>query len=276
LLVRFGGGNLPSRSQRKSVDFEIPNILHTSSVLLVIIFPKLIALYPETFLLSKPFEHRPLRRAKWAIIWIMSIRFIQANCTEGKKVDPRQAMVVKRYKPDIIFFELPASKNGPASLFNAYSVKRKPFEKIEQIKEDLRKESRKTPYALSDVLVWDAIAELWAEGHNILLFNIDAAQELRRKAFRQYRSTPLSRAKQQWQFWAYLYVRETIMAHHIERILKRYSKRKTLVVAVFLQSIHWQHVQFLMRHHSKEQIRDYYFRKFPEVTLDVAKEIQNI
>ena len=201
----------------------------------------------------------------------MNIQFIQANCVEGGKIDPRQAKAVKRYKPDLIFFEMPSSEGNVSSPFNTYSVEKKPFKKIEKIKEGIRKEAKKIPYALSDALVWDEIASLWAKGHNILLFNIDAPQELRRNAFLQYRHIALSRAKRQWQFWAYLCVRDTIMARHMEKVLKKYGKGKKLVAAVFLQSIHWQHVQFLLKNPSQKRIWDYYFGRFPKLTPDIVE-----
>jgi hypothetical protein len=204
----------------------------------------------------------------------MSTRFIQANCIEGKRVDPRQAEVVKKYKPDIIFFEMPAFKNRPASPFNAYGVTKKPFAKVEKIKVGLRREAKRTPYAGSDVLIWDAVELLWRAGHNTLLFNIDAPQRLRHESFMRYRSVPLARQKRQWQFWIYLYIREAIMARHMESILKKYSKRKDLTVAVFLQNIHWQHVRFLLEHPSKEKVWNYYFGKFPGLTpATVAKTL---
>ena len=196
----------------------------------------------------------------------MSIRFIQANCREGKKVDLRQAAVVKRYKPDIIFFELPSFNGNPSSPFNAYGIKKKLFARVEKIKKGLRHEAGKTPYALSDAFVWDNIATLWREGHNVLLFNVDAPQKLRQEGFAQYGSLSLPRIEQAWQFWAQQYVRETIMASHIERILKRYSKRKKLVVAVFLQNFHWHHVQFRLKHPTPGKVWRYYFWRSPKLT----------
>jgi hypothetical protein len=36
--------------------------------------------------------------------------FIQRNCVEGDKIDPRQANAVLQYRPDIIIFESPMEK----------------------------------------------------------------------------------------------------------------------------------------------------------------------
>ena len=85
----------------------------------------------------------------------LNIRFVQANCIEGENIDPRQARAVRLYRPDFIFFEMPAAKSGSSSPFNLYGTKEKPLKKIEKIKKGLCGEAKKTPYSLSDVLVWD-------------------------------------------------------------------------------------------------------------------------
>jgi len=206
----------------------------------------------------------------------MSVRSIQVNCVEGKKADLRQAAAVKKYKPDIIFFEMPSVGGNPSSPFNRYSIKKKPFAEIEKIKKGLRKEAKKTPYALSDVFVWENIESLWRMGHDILLFNIDAPEELRREGMLRRKSISLSRAKQTWEFWVYIYVRETIMAHFMERVLKKRFGKKNIVAAVFLQSFHWQHVKFLLTHPSKGKIWRYYFGRFPKLTpATITKELKN-
>ena len=204
-----------------------------------------------------------------------SLRFIQANCAEGKKADLRQAAAVKKYKPDIIFFEMPSFGGNPSSPFNRYGIKKKPFAEIEKIKEGLRKEAKKTPYALSDVFVWENIVSLWQAGHNIFLFNIDAPRELRREGWARHKSMPLSNAKQTWEFWAYVYVREMIMAHFMGQVLKKSFGKEKIVAAVFLQSFHWQHVKFLLKHPSKEKIWRYYFGRFKKLTpATITRELK--
>jgi hypothetical protein len=206
----------------------------------------------------------------------MNVRFIQANCVEGKRVDLRQAAVIKKYKPDIIFFEMPSFGGNPSSPFNSYSIKKKPFAEVEKIKKGLRKEAKKTPYALSDVFVWENIESLWRMGHNVLIFNIDAPQELRQEGLARLESMPLSRAKRTWEFWAYVYIRETLMAHYMEQVLKKRFGKKKIVAAVFLQSFHWQHVKFLLKHPSKEKVRNYYFGRFPRLMpAIIAKELKS-
>lgn len=150
--------------------------------------------------------------------------------------------------------------------------------KVEQIKSRLRREAKRIPHASSDILVWDNIAALWRAGHDTLLFNVDAPRDLRREGFVNDGIVPLFRARRSREFWTKQYVRETIMARHIERIIGKYSysKRKQLTVAVFLQSFHWRHVRFLLTHPSKERIWRYYFGRFPTLTPDeVARELKS-
>jgi hypothetical protein len=206
----------------------------------------------------------------------MNTRFIQANCAEGKRADLRQAATVKKYKPDVIFFEMPSFGGNPSSPFNRYSIKKKPFAEVEKIKKGLRKEAKKTPYALSDFFVWENIESLWRMGHDVLLFNIDASRDLRREGLTRHESMPLSRAKQTWEFWVYIYVRETMMAHFMEQVFKKRFGNKKIVAAVFLQSFHWQHVKFLLKHPSKEKIWRYYFGRFPKLMpATITRELKS-
>lgn len=188
----------------------------------------------------------------------------------------RQSAAVKRYKPDIIFFEEPSSGGNPSSPFNRYSANKKPLADVKKIKAGLRKAAKKTPYALSDVFVWENITSLWRAGHNVLVFNVDAPQELRHEGFERCKSVPLSNAKRTWEFWVYVYVRETIMAYYMEQILKKHFGMKKVVAAVFLQSFHWQHVKFLLRRPSKEKIWRYYFGRFPKLTpATITRELKS-
>jgi hypothetical protein len=196
----------------------------------------------------------------------MKPTFIHASCVEGRRLDLRQAGFVARRRPDMIFFELPASGGKPSLIFNRYAPGKKPIARVQKIKDKLRETARTYPYALSDVKVWENIEKLWREGHNVLLFNIDAPQELRFHHHERYGHIPYSRAKNHWWFWAYLLIRERRMADYIQGILKKHQGKKKLVIAVFLQSIHWRHVRFLLGNPSQKAVWKYYFGKFPEVT----------
>lgn len=114
----------------------------------------------------------------------MKPRYIQENCAEENKIDPRQAKIVAKYRPDIILFELPAKRGNPSLIFNDYSLARKPLREIERIKRNLKIAARKYPYALSDICIWENIEKLWRDDRNVLLFNIDGPAELRREYLR--------------------------------------------------------------------------------------------
>ena len=196
----------------------------------------------------------------------MRAKFIQENCVEGSRIDLRQANVVKKYRPDIILFEMPAGRNGPALVFNKFSPKKKPYRTAEKKKKDIRLDARRFPYALSDIKVWENIEALWHEGHDVLLFNIDGPRALRAHRFRKYGRIPYPALIRSWWFWSYQLIRELEMRKNIEYILRHYKRKQRPVVAVFLQSIHWDHVRFLLAHPSKRAIWKYYFGRFPEVT----------
>lgn len=198
----------------------------------------------------------------------MKAKFIQENCIEGKRIDLRQAKVVAQYRPDIILFEMPAGRNGPGLVFNEFSPDKKPFKKVEAIKKSARIAARIFPYAMSDVRVWENIEELWREGHNTLVFNIDGPEKLRAHRFEMYNRIPYPTLIRSWWFWAYQLMRELEMRKNIEYILRSYKGKKRPVVAVFLQSIHWDHVQFLLTHPSRRAIWRYYLGRFPNVTSE--------
>ncbi len=196
----------------------------------------------------------------------MRPRFLQFSCREGNKPDYRQANAVLKYKPDIILFEMPAEGGNPSLIFNRYKPDKKPFTKVEKIKKSLRRAAKKYPYAASDIRVWENIEKLWREGRETLLFNVDAPQELRAHYHKIYGDIPYTQVRHEWWFWAYLLIRECQMAGHIENILKHYRVKRKPTVAVFLQSIHWEHVKFLLRKPSEKGIWRYYFGKFPEIS----------
>jgi len=200
------------------------------------------------------------------------IRFIQASCVEGKKIDLRQANVVEKYKPNMIFFELPPIRNNPSLIFNNYLVNKKPKQKIDERKTTLKKISKKFPYAISDLRVWENIEKMWGEGNNVFLFNIDAPQKLRFHHFKLYGKLTYNQVKNKWWFWVFLFLREYEMKKNIEVILNKLKKKENPVIAIFLQSIHWNHVKFLLEEKSNEKVWNYYFKRFPEITRENITE----
>lgn len=199
-------------------------------------------------------------------------KFIQRDCVEGDKIDLRQATAVLKYRPDIILFELPEGENGPDTIFNKYPCEKKPIKKVGEIIKKLNGVAKKYPYAKSDVFVWENIKKLWADGINTQIYNIDTPDALRRQSslfeiggYPACRKDPL--------FWAYLFVRDNTMAKNAQEILNRYSGKQNPVVLVFLQSIHWKHVVFLLGKPSQKEIWKYYFGRFSKLTPEMLLEL---
>lgn len=202
-------------------------------------------------------------------------KFIQANCSEGNKVDLRQANVIKKYKPDMVFFEYSADESNQLHIFNKHSARNKPFLEIRKITKNITLNAKKFPYALSDVYIWENIESLWRSGQNTLMFNVDSPKELRHHDYMKYGKIPYSRAVKQLRFWVFLYIRECYMTENIRRVLNKYNKNRNSVIAVFLQSIHWKHVKFLLNKPSKKTIWKFYFGRFPGITpLNIDKKIE--
>jgi len=190
----------------------------------------------------------------------------QVNCREQNKVDLRQAKAVLKYKPDIIIFELPEKNNSPETVFNKYNCRQKPVVKIKLIKKNLKKSAKQFGYALSDIKVWENIEYLWQQEKNVLLYNIDGPTELRQEFFEVWQNMYPS-AKKNWLWWVSIYLRDRIMANHLQSILKKYKFQKNPVILIFLQNFHWQHVKFLLKNPTSQEIWQYYFGKFSEINI---------
>lgn len=207
----------------------------------------------------------------------MAFKFIQKDCIEGDKIDLRQANAILKYKPDIVLFELPAGKLGPDTLFNKYPVHKKPLKKVDEIIKNLKESALKYPYALSDVATWENIKKLWAQGHNVYIYNIDSPNELRRGYFETEVAYP--KARRAWLFWVYLYIRDSYMAKNTGVVLENYRDKTSPIVVVFVQSIHWKHVLFLLEKPKKEEVFKYYFGRFPKLsskTIDSELKQKNL
>lgn len=196
-------------------------------------------------------------------------RFIQRSCVEGNKIDLRQADAVLDHKPDIIFFERPQNKNGkPGTVFNHYSCRTKPTKKINEIIKEAKIAAKEFPYAEGDIFIWKNINKLWDEGINTQIYNVDSPQRMRAEGFYLF-NKPISEGypgvRKDWLFWAYLYLRDSYMANNIRSVLKTYSLKPDPTICIFIESIHWQHIQFLLENPSKEKIWKYYFSRFPGI-----------
>lgn len=199
-------------------------------------------------------------------------KFIQRDCVEGDKIDLRQADTILKYCPDIIMFEMPAGKNGPDTVFNKYPCGKKPLKKVDEIIQKLEISAKKYPYAFSDVAVWNNIKKLWAEGKDVKIFNIDSPDEIRRE-FHLFQNPGYPAVRKDPVFWAYLYLRDSYMTENIKLALDNYSGKKDPIIAIFLQSIHWKHAEFLLKNPTPAEIWKYYFGRFPKLTSKILEEM---
>lgn len=196
----------------------------------------------------------------------MKPRFIQFNILEQNKLDYRQARAVLKYRPDIIIFEEAAEKFNPETIFNKYRPENKPLKKLLVIQKNLRKNAKRFRYVLSDIKTWENIKQLWEEGHDVLVYNVDAPKEMRREFFEVWRNMYPCALKNWLWVASRLYIRETIMTGHIKNILLKYRGKANPIILVCLQKTHWVHVKFLLSSPAKEKIWRYYFGKFKEVS----------
>lgn len=203
-------------------------------------------------------------------------KFIQCSCVEGDKIDLRRAKAVLKHKPDIIIFELPQNNRGAGLIFNRYSCSNKPIEEVNKIIKENRIAAKKFPYVASDIAVWKNIEKLWKQGINTQVYNVDSPAKLRKESFYLFHksiSNGYPAVRKDWLFWLCLYLRESCMAKNAKRILDNYHFKKDPTILIFLESIHWNHVKFLLTNPSKEKIWKYYFGRFKN--LKANKNIEN-
>jgi len=198
-------------------------------------------------------------------------KYIQRSCIEGNKIDLRQAKSILKYKPDIILFEGPKSSHDVSIIFNHYSFDKKPLKKVDEIIKKLTIAAKSEPYVASDIIVWQNIKKIWEKGINTQVYYIDAPQNLRHNS--PFLAKQYSKIYRDWLFWVYLYIREVYMTKNLKNILNEYKDKKNPTICVFLQSIHWDHVKFLLTNPSKEKIWRYYFSRFKNMKSN--KNIEN-
>src|SRR5512136_799924 len=102
----------------------------------------------------------------------MAPRFVQINCRESEKADPRQSRGILKYRPDIVFFETPQDQIPSIHLLNTYPPLHKPLSSVMALQSKLRIVSKKDPWVASDIRTLDNIVKLWNRGHQVLLYNV--------------------------------------------------------------------------------------------------------
>ena len=93
-----------------------------------------------------------------------------------EKIAHNKAKIILKIKPDVILFEFPA-QNYSLSNFNKFESKEKPKQEIEKWKRGYEISAKKYPWLKSEYKIVEAIGELWNQGKQIYLFEIDAPVE---------------------------------------------------------------------------------------------------
>lgn len=204
-------------------------------------------------------------------------KYLQFDCKETKQLDLRQANAVLEHKPDIIILEYPNNNKTPDSPFNKYQAQMKPKELLEERLKGFPKEViRIHPWVKADEIMWKNIVQLWSEGHQIMVYTTDGPNELTRELLEVWNYT-YPCVKKNWLWWVRIYLRERIMANNMNWILTNYKGVPNPTTLIFLQSFHWNNVQFLMGNPTKNEVYNYYFGKFPEVgKKDIAGRIKSL
>lgn len=208
---------------------------------------------------------------------IMKPKYIQVDCRETSTLDLRQAKAVLKYKPDIIILEYPNNGQTPDMEFNKYDALKKPKKMVEdRLKEFPEAVLKIHPWARADTVMWENIASLWNSGHQVLVYAVDAPNELTREWLEVWHHT-YPCVKKNWIWWVQIYLRERKMANNVRWVLDHYQGKRCPTILIFLQSFHWDHVQFLLGNPTKDEIWSYYFGKFPEIDrYNIAKKIKKL
>ena len=195
------------------------------------------------------------------------MKLYQFSCFEGKNIDMRQANAVLKYRPDIIIFEAPCNEKTPDLIYNKFSPSKKPQSELIKYKEMLHKVAKKFSWVESDIYVYDNIATLWKEGHDIKLYNVDGPSELLKinLKFDDKKYPKPYRRGTHFVWWVRIYIREKIMTKNVQWILSHYKNKKDFTGLVFLESFHWRNVKFQLSKPPKKQMWNYYFGNFRDL-----------
>ena len=172
----------------------------------------------------------------------------------------KKAEVIRETRPHAILFEWPTEVGFSLSEFNVFRPDEKPKKWLESVKEDYAKSSERYPWLKTRHIMIEAIEELWKEGRQVYLFEIDGPGELTAAA----EADVLHRG---WLNPAWNYLREVYMHHNINKIEGRMEEGATGLV--ICHDMHWRNIQFLRGKPSKEQIWDHYFGS---ATLDEVEQ----
>ncbi len=184
-----------------------------------------------------------------------------------EEISNKKAEEISRIKPDAVLFEYPVPERYSLSEFNNFSPKEKPKQRIEAWKRSYANYSEKYPWLKSEYKIIEAIEQLWNEGKQAFLFEIDGPIEL----------TSIGKTKDSLkglQIVVWNYIREKYMVENIRNIEKFLDKKigKESIALVFCHDTHWKNIQFLLENPSKNEVQEYYFSQRGIISI---KEIES-
>lgn len=183
-----------------------------------------------------------------------------------ERVGYKQAEEILRVKPDAVLFEYPTHKRNFLSEFNRFNPKEKPKQKILKWKGSYEVSSKKYPWLKSKYKIVEAIEQLWNEGKQVYLFEIDAPIEL---------TTVVEKHPLEGYFYMlWNYLRDRYMIGNIKRVERLLDKKigKNSIVLVFCHDFHWENIHFLSNRPTKSEILSYYFS---QDKIGSVKEIES-
>ncbi len=205
---------------------------------------------------------------------MQKFNFIQIGCKELDAIDSRQANAIIKHKPDIVIFEYPSQGKKPETIFNKYLPSKKPIKEINKIINNLKTVGKKYPWVMSDIQVFKNIVNLWQEGRQVYLYNVDGPSDLNKIGLDYWKSPrPCPKNDKYITWWVKMYLREVIMTQNIRLVLNKNYKETTISVLVFLEIFHYRHVKFLLKKPSSDDIWKYYFGNWSKLSPEDISEI---
>jgi hypothetical protein len=157
----------------------------------------------------------------------------------------RMGRAIAEVRPDAILFEYPTINGRTLSEFNAHAPRAKPEARVRNWIEFYKKVALRYPWFGTWYVMFEPIRNQWRQGRQVLLFEIDAPQEL--TAIGPTRGT---------QNAAWTYLRERYMAAHIREVAARLKGGRLLVSC---HDFHWKRVLFLLEDHDQEATLQFFF-----------------
>lgn len=174
----------------------------------------------------------------------------------------RKARAVLEYRPDIVLFEYPMRGRTPETVFNRYLPTKKSWGKLEEWKSSFMDEDllKIHPWLKGDIKILENVEKVWREGHQVMVYRIDAPVELTSQMFWA------GKDKDIWPCWVVNFLREQFMLRNLKYVERNYRFKKNSRTLVFMANSHWENLRFLRKNPSKKEIWDRYFKRFKEIT----------